>query len=251
MLIKKIRLDKYLFDSGLVESRAKAQALILSGLVYVRGEKIDKPGHPIQADIELEIRNNHLGYVSRGGLKLESAIKYFDIRVGEKICGDIGASTGGFTDCLLQFGAKKVYAIDTGYGQFDYRLRQDQRVILMENSNARYLTETSIPEKIDLLAIDVSFISLKLILPAVMKLMQPLGEIISLIKPQFEAGRKFISKGGVLKDDFIRKKVLDDIILFSGQIGLNVIDIMESPLKKPKGNIEYFMYAGIKNCLIE
>jgi 23S rRNA (cytidine1920-2'-O)/16S rRNA (cytidine1409-2'-O)-methyltransferase len=240
---KKERLDKLLTDLGLVESRTKAQAVILSGTVYVNGQKADKPGHLIHPELPIEIKGNNLPYVSRGGLKLVSALEKFNISPMGWVCVDIGASTGGFTDCLLQHSAKKVYAIDVGYGQLDMKLRKDSRVIMMEKMNARYLNQSNIPEQMDLATIDVSFISLKHILPAAKELLKNTGQLLALIKPQFEAGRKEIAKGGVVKDPKVREKCVQEIIEFAGNSGFQIKDTMESPVHGPAGNIEYFLWA--------
>lgn len=240
---KKERLDKLLVDLGLVETRTKAQALILSGTVYVNGQKSDKPGYLINSELPIEIKGNPLPYVSRGGLKLVSALDQFDITPTDWVCVDIGASTGGFTDCLLQHGAKKVYAVDVGYGQLDMKLRNDPRVVLMEKVNARYLTKQDIPESMDLATIDVSFISLKHILPVAKELLKNGGKLLALVKPQFEAGRKEIAKGGVVKDPKVRENVLQEIVEFAKSIGFQIQGTMESPVHGPAGNVEFLLWA--------
>ncbi len=243
---KKERLDKLLMDLGLVESRTKAQAVILSGTVYVNGQKADKPGHLIHPELPIEIKENTLPYVSRGGLKLVSALEKFNITPMDWVCVDIGASTGGFTDCLLQHGAKKVYAIDVGYGQLDMKLRKDLRVVMMEKVNARYLSPSDFSEPADLVTIDVSFISLKHILPAAKELLKNTGQLLALVKPQFEAGRKEIAKGGVVKDPKVREKCVQDVIEFAGNSGFQINYTTESPVHGPAGNIEYFLWAAKK-----
>lgn len=239
--IKKVRLDKLLLDKGLVESRQKAKALILQGSVSVDGKVVDKAGCLVKVDTSIEI-NHKMPYVSRGGLKLEDAIKVFGINVKGKITMDIGASTGGFTDCLLKNGAKKVYAIDVGYGQMDWRLRNDERVILLEKTNIRYLKKEAISEDINLVTIDVSFISLLKVIPKALEFLSPQGEIIALIKPQFELEKKDVRKGGVVRDKVKRLEAIDRVRKGVKTMGLNVTGIAESPIHGPKGNIEYFIY---------
>ena len=206
---KKTRLDVLLVTRGLQESRQKAQATIMSGLVYVNGQKADKPGTPVAEDAQVEIRGGALRYVSRGGLKLEKAMALWPIRLTGKVCMDVGASTGGFTDCMLQNGAARVYAVDVGYGQLAWKLRSDERVVCLERTNARYLSHEIIPEEPDFASIDVSFISLKLILPAVASVLRREGEVVCLIKPQFEAGREKVGKKGVVRDPAVHREVLE------------------------------------------
>ena len=241
---KKIRLDKLLVEKGLCESREKAQALILAGKVWValdlkNFQKITKAGTKVPEDTSLKLEED-FPYVSRGGLKLEGALNAFKIDVKDAVCLDIGASTGGFTHCLLLRGAKKVYAVDVGKGQLHYKLRQDPKVIVMEGINARYLTEEMFPEKFDLITIDVSFISLKKILSPARKLLKTTGKILALIKPQFEAGPRFVKKG-VVKDNFIRAKIVNEIWAFGEQLKLKPLGVVESPIPGPKGNKEFFI----------
>lgn len=249
---KKIRLDQLLFDKGLVESREKAKALILEGNIRVNGIVVDKAGALINPDDALALENK-MPYVSRGGLKLKHAIDTFGIDVKDKTAMDAGASTGGFTDCLLQHGAQKVYSIDVGYGQLDWRLRNDPRVILLEKTNIRYLEEIVrsqrmedlMGNKIDIATIDVSFISLLKVIPAVLKFLKPSGEIVALIKPQFEVGRKDVGKG-VVKDESKRLEAVENIKSESEKMGLEVKGVTASPIKGPKGNVEYLIYLKKK-----
>ena len=237
----KIRLDKMLFEKGLVESREKAKALIIAGEVLVNGIVTDKAGAQVTPDDELTIKNK-MPFVSRGGLKLAQAVNEFKIDLKDKIAMDVGASTGGFTDCMLQYGAVKIYAIDVGYGQFDWSLRKDERVVLLEKTNIRYLKKSSVPDEIDTAAIDVSFISLTKVIPNLLEFLKPSGEIVALIKPQFEADRKNIGKGGVVKDESKRIEVVEMIKTWSENRGLEVIGTTTSPIKGPKGNVEYLIY---------
>ncbi len=239
--LKKIRLDKLLFDKGLVESREKAKALILEGNVLVNGIVVDKAGTLVKPDDVLTVVSK-MPYVSRGGLKLEHAIKTFGIDVKDKIAMDVGASTGGFTDCLLQHGAKKIYAIDVGYGQFSWILRSDDQVVLLEKTNIRYLDGDLVPDKIDIATIDVSFISLLKVMPKVLEFLSHHGKIVALIKPQFEVGRKDVGKGGVVKDENKRLEVVEKIKNESEKLGFEVKGVTTSPIKGPKGNVEYLIY---------
>ena len=238
----KERLDVALVARGLAETRAKAQASIMSGIVYVNGQKVDKAGTPVAADAVLEVRGHTLRYVSRGGLKLEKAMAAFPITLTDCICADIGASTGGFTDCMLQNGAKKVYAVDVGYGQLDWKLRSDEHVVCMERTNARYLDHEQIPDELDFASIDVSFISLKLILPAVHRVLKAGGHVACLIKPQFEAGREKVGKKGVVRDPDVHLEVLENFLNHAKDSGFTVLDITFSPIRGPEGNIEYLGY---------
>ena len=242
----KKRLDVLLCERGLMESRQKAQAVIMAGQVYVGGQKVDKAGAQTEETAEIEVRGKTLAYVSRGGLKLEKAMQSFPIVLSGAICGDIGASTGGFTDCMLQNGAAKVYAVDVGYGQLAWSLRSDERVICMERTNARYLTHEQIPDELDFASIDVSFISLRLILPAVRGLLKPDGHVVCLVKPQFEAGREKVGKNGVVRDPAVHLEVLEHFLSHAAEAGFSVKDITFSPIKGPEGNIEYlgYLYAG-------
>ena len=238
----KTRLDILLTERGLLDSRQKAQATIMAGEVFVNGQRVDKPGTAVANDAEIEVRGNALRYVSRGGLKLEKAMQTFPLDLRGKICADIGASTGGFTDCMLQNGAKKVYAVDVGYGQLDWKLRNDERVVCMERTNARYLTREEIPDELDFASIDVSFISLKLIFPALYGLLREGGEIACLIKPQFEAGREKVGKKGVVRDPAVHLEVLEAFLRHAKENHFTVLGITYSPIRGPEGNIEYLGY---------
>ena len=235
----KTRLDVLLTERGLLDSRQKAQATIMSGIVFVDGKRVDKAGTMVPNDSNIEIRGTTLKYVSRGGLKLEKAMQTFPLHLEGKVCADIGASTGGFTDCMLQNGAKKVYAVDVGYGQLDWKLRNDERVVCMERTNARYLTHEEIPEELDFASIDVSFISLKLIFPALYGLLREGGEIACLIKPQFEAGREKVGKKGVVRDPAVHLEVLEHFLQHAKDNHFTVLGITYSPIRGPEGNIEY------------
>jgi len=240
---RKERLDRVLVEKGLAGSRQAAKGLIMAGLVQVDGRKVTKVGVEIPIDAEVEIKESPFGkYVSRGGLKLESAIKEFGLNVRSKVCLDVGAARGGFTDCLLQNGAEKVYALDVGYGQLDWKLRNDPRVVNIEKTNIRYFKGEGIKSSIDLATIDVSFISLEKVLPRVKELVRKKGEIVSLIKPQFEAGREKVQRGGVVKDAKIHREVINKIKLLARSLGLEVKGLIPSPIKGPAGNIEYFIY---------
>jgi 23S rRNA (cytidine1920-2'-O)/16S rRNA (cytidine1409-2'-O)-methyltransferase len=240
--MRKERLDKLMVEKGLVPSREKAQALIMIGGVKVNGQVMRKPGQKIREDALIEILQPPCPYVSRGGVKLEGAIKGFGINVEGKVCLDVGASTGGFTDCLLQHGAKRVYAVDVGWGQLHWKLRNDPRVICLEKRNIRYLPKEEIPEEVDLVTIDTSFISLKLVIPAVLKFLKEKAEILALIKPQFEVGKGEVGKGGVVRDPEKHKRVIEEIRIFSQNLGLHPIGVIESPILGPKGNKEFFIY---------
>ncbi len=237
---KKIRLDQLLVEKGLCETKSKAQALIRTGKVVVDGNPITKPGTQISPDKEIKIKEG-LKYVSRGGIKLESAINHFRIEVKDKICLDVGASTGGFTDCLLKFDAQKVYAVDVGKGQLDWKLRNNPKVVVIEGFNARYLSEQIIPEPIQLATIDVSFISLTLILPAVKTVLADKAEMLALVKPQFELPPKFAKKG-VVRSEKDQLKAVEKILNFSQSIGFLTKGWTKSAIKGPKGNQEYFVY---------
>lgn len=238
----KKRLDIVLFERGFAESREKAKALIMSGIVYVNDQKEIKAGRDIKSDDTVEVRGSTLKYVSRGGLKLEKAMESFPITLDDCICMDIGASTGGFTDCMLQNGAKKVYAIDVGYGQLAWKLRSDDRVVNLERTNFRYVTHELIPEEIDFASVDVSFISLKLILPVMHTLLKDGGQAVCLIKPQFEAGRENVGKKGVVRDPQVHENVIRTITEFADTQCFKVLGLEHSPVKGPEGNIEYLMY---------
>lgn len=239
----KIRLDVYLTEKGLTTSRERAKALIMAGQVYIKNQKCDKAGTMLdENETEVEVRGEQLKYVSRGGLKLEKAMQEFPITLDGKVTMDIGASTGGFTDCMLQNGARKVYAVDVGYGQFAWKLRSDERVVNMERTNIRYVTPDDIGEPIDFASIDVSFISLKLVLPAAYNLLSPDGEIVALIKPQFEAGREQVEKHGVVRNPKVHEAVIHQIWEYALSLGLKVYGLSYSPIKGPEGNIEYLIY---------
>ena len=238
----KKRLDKLLVEKGLVKSRERAKALIMAGKVLVNGRVVDKAGAPVSPDARIEIKGEDIPYVSRGGLKLETAIRAFDLDVKGFTCLDVGASTGGFTDCLLKHGAKKVYAVDVGRGQLDWKLRNDPRVISVEGFNARYLTEKEVPEKVDLVVIDVSFISLTKILPVVKQFLKPGGKIVALIKPQFELTKREVDRGkGVIKDPSLHKKAIEKILNFSKEMGLYPENLTLSRPRGPKGNKEFLV----------
>ena len=243
----KIRLDALLVNSGAVQSRERAKALIMAGQVYIDNQKCDKAGLMVDEATVPEIRGEQLKYVSRGGLKLEKAMKEFPITLDGKIAMDIGASTGGFTDCMLQNGAKKVYAVDVGYGQFAWKLRQDERVVNMERTNIRYVTPDMIDDRLDFASIDVSFISLKLVLPVAKTLLAENGEIVALIKPQFEAGREQVGKKGVVRDINVHYEVVRNVIEFAKSIGFFAAGLSYSPIKGPEGNIEYLAYLTLKD----
>ena len=238
-MANKTRLDVLLVERGLIETRQKAQATIMSGLVYVKGQKVDKPGTAVLNDAEIEVRGNALRYVSRGGLKLEKAMATFPIDLNGAICGDIGASTGGFTDCMLQNGASKVYAVDVGYGQLAWKLRSDERVVCMERTNARYLTHDEVPDELDFASVDVSFISLKLILPPLCGLLKEKGHVACLVKPQFEAGKEKVGKKGVVRDPAVHLEVLENFLIHAKESGFTVLGLTYSPIRGPEGNIEY------------
>lgn len=238
----KMRLDVLLVERGLQESRQRAQAVIMSGLVFVDGRRVDKPGSSVSGDAEIEVRGNPLRYVSRGGLKLEKAMSAFPIVLEGMVCGDIGASTGGFTDCMLQNGASRVYAVDVGYGQLAWKLRGDERVVCLERTNARYLSREQIPEELDFASVDVSFISLKLILPPLAALLKAHGHAAALIKPQFEAGREKVGKKGVVRDPQVHREVLEQFLEHARASGFAVLGLTYSPIRGPEGNIEYLGY---------
>ena len=236
------RLDVELVNKGLVESREKAKALIMAGQVYVDGQKAYKGGDKVKEGQMIEVKGGQLPFVSRGGLKLDKSIKSFNIDLKDKVCMDIGASTGGFTDCMLQNGAKKVYSVDVGYGQLAWKLRNDERVVNMERTNIRYLDKSLIEDEVSFISIDVSFISLKLVLPVAYEVLCNGGNLVALIKPQFEAGREEVGKKGVVRDINIHKKVISNTINIASEIGFSVADIDYSPIKGPEGNIEYLCY---------
>lgn len=238
MKIKK-RLDVLLTEQGYADSRAKAQAIIMAGQVYVDGQKADKPGISYEESAAIEVRGETCPYVSRGGLKLEKALRDFGVKPEGYVCSDSGASTGGFTDCLLQQGAKKVFAIDVGYGQLDWKIRSDERVVVMERTNIRYVTPEQLGEPLDLSVIDVSFISLKIVLPAIKALLKEDGQVLCLIKPQFEAGREKVGKKGVVREPETHKEVLDNFVTLAKELDFTILGLTFSPVKGPEGNIEF------------
>lgn len=238
----KERLDVLLVNKGLAESREKAKAIIMSGIVYVDNNKEDKAGSTFDVNANIEVRGNTLRYVSRGGLKLEKAMNCFGVTLADKVAMDVGASTGGFTDCMLQNGAIRVYAVDVGHGQLAWKLRNDERVICMEKTNIRYVTPDDIADKIEFASIDVSFISLTKVLPPVKELLTDDGEIVCLIKPQFEAGREKVGKKGVVRDKKVHEEVVDRIVSYARSIGFQTLALSFSPIKGPEGNIEYLLY---------
>ena len=241
---EKIRLDSRIFDLGLTDSREKAKAFIMAGQVYVNGMKASKAGLTVTEKDTIEVRGTS-EFVSRGGHKLKKAMSSFPISLKDKICMDVGASTGGFTDCMLQNGASKVYSIDVGYGQLAWKLRSDDRVVNLERTNIRYVTDETVPDKIDFFSVDVSFISLTLVLPAVIKLLSENGEGVCLIKPQFEAGREKVGKKGVVRDKAVHSEVVEKIRSFATETGFSVLGLDYSPIKGPEGNIEYLIHIGL------
>lgn len=244
MKIKK-RLDVLLVEKGFAETRTKAQAVIMSGLVYVEGQKADKPGISYEENVTIEVRTGGCPYVSRGGLKLEKALRDFGVDPTGYVCSDSGASTGGFTDCLLQQGASKVFAIDVGYGQLDWKIRSDPRVVVMERTNVRYVTPEDLGEPLDLSVIDVSFISLRIVLPVIKTFLKSTGQVLCLIKPQFEAGKEKVGKKGVVRDPAIHKEVLDDFVALTKEIGFAILGLTFSPVKGPEGNIEFLAHLTL------
>lgn len=240
---RKERVDVLVVERGLAESRTKAQALILAGLVVVDDQRVDKPGSLIPVEAELRLKGEVLPYVSRGGLKLKGAIDHFKLDVRGKVAADIGASTGGFTDCLLQHGAVRVHAIDVGYGQLHEKLRKDDRVRSRERVNARYLTDEDLPEKVGVIVIDVSFISLTQVLPSVLRFLEPGGVLAALVKPQFEVGPDRVGKGGVVRDAVARQDAIDTVTAFVREQGLTVRGLIDSPVPGPAGNVEALLVA--------
>ncbi len=249
--MKKTRLDQLVFDRGLTPSRERARSSIMAGLVYVNGQKETKPGAAFSEDAAVELRGDVVPYVSRGGLKLEKAVKVFCIDPSGFVCADCGASTGGFTDVLLKNGAARVYAVDVGYGQLAWELRQDPRVVCLERTNVRYLTHEQVPEELDLAVMDLSFISLRLVLPAVYGLLKKRGRAVCLVKPQFEAGREKVGKKGVVRDPAVHEEVLRDFLRFSAEAGFALLGLDYSPIRGPEGNIEYLAYLekNGENCV--
>ena len=249
MKVKK-RLDVLLTEQGYADSRTKAQAIIMSGMVYVDGQKADKPGNAYEESVQIEVRGESCPYVSRGGLKLEKALRSFGVKPEGYVCSDSGASTGGFTDCLLQQGAKKVFAIDVGYGQLDWKIRSDERVVVMERTNIRYVTPEQLGEPLDLSVIDVSFISLKIVLPAIKALLKPAsGQVLCLIKPQFEAGKEKVGKKGVVREPATHKEVLDEFVSLANTLGFRILGLTFSPVKGPEGNIEFLAHLTLADTV--
>ena len=246
MKIKK-RLDVLLVERLYADSRTKAQAIIMSGNVYVNGQKADKPGTSFEETVDIEVRGAVCPYVSRGGLKLEKALRDFGVKPEGYVCSDSGASTGGFTDCLLQQGAKKVFAIDVGYGQLDWKIRSDERVVVMERTNIRYVTPEDLGEPLDLSVIDVSFIGLEIVLPTIKTLLKPTGQVLCLIKPQFEAGKENVGKKGVVRDPKIHKMVLDNFVTLVHSLGFKILGLTFSPVKGPEGNIEFLGHLTLND----
>lgn len=242
MSSKKERLDILLVEKGICNSRERAKTNIMAGLIFVDGHRVDKAGEKVSRDVEIIFKGEELKYVSRGGLKLEKAMNEFNISLDNKVCMDIGASTGGFTDCMLQNGASKVFSVDVGYGQFAWKLRVDERVVCMERTNIRYVTPEDIGDKLDFASIDVSFISLRTIMPAVKNLLKDNGEVVALIKPQFEAGRDKVGKKGVVREKSVHKEVVSNIANYLIENDFNIVGMSFSPIKGPEGNREYLVY---------
>ena len=246
--MKKVRLDQLVYELGFTESRERAKTTIMSGIVFVNNQRADKPGMAVDPEAKIEVRGHALPFVSRGGYKLDKALKVFPVYPDGKHCIDCGASTGGFTDVLLQHGAEKVYSVDVGYGQLAWKLRNDERVVNLERTNLRYVTEEQIPELLDIAVMDVSFISIKLVLPAVKALLKENADIVCLIKPQFEAGREEVGKKGVVRDKKVHEEVIHSILDFAPTIGLTVKGLDFSPIKGPEGNIEYICHMVNAEC---
>ena len=240
----KIRIDRLLVERGLVESRERGQAIIIAGQVLVNGQKQDKAGGLVPEDAEIRILGEVLPYVSRGGLKLEAALREFKVSVEGKIALDVGASTGGFTDCLLQHGCNKVYAVDVGYGQMAWKIRQDPRVVVIERTNIRTIEPSLIPGPVAIVVIDASFISLEKVIPSIMQFLGPESELIALIKPQFEVGKGQVGKGGIVRDEGLRIAVVERVKVFFDETGLNVIGVIQSPITGQDGNVEFLIYAS-------
>lgn len=242
----KKRLDVLLTEQGYADTRSKAQAIIMAGQVYVNGQKADKPGISYEDTVQIEVRGETCPYVSRGGLKLEKALRDFGVKPDGYVCSDSGASTGGFTDCLLQQGAAKVFAIDVGYGQLDWKIRSDPRVVVMERTNIRYVTPEDLGEPLDLSVIDVSFIGLEIVLPAIKNLLKPQqGQVLCLIKPQFEAGKDNVGKKGVVRDPEVHKMVLDNFVTLAKHLEFTILGLTFSPVKGPEGNIEFLAHLTL------
>lgn len=243
----KKRLDVLLLELGYADTRTKAQAIIMSGQVYVNDQKVDKPGTTFEDTVAIEVRGSTCPYVSRGGLKLEKALRDFGIDPTGYVCSDSGASTGGFTDCLLQKGASKVFAIDVGYGQLDWKIRSDPRVVVMERTNVRYVTSEQLGELLDLSVIDVSFISLNIVLPVIKSFLKPVGQVVCLIKPQFEAGKEKVGKKGVVRDPETHKEVLDRFVKLAKELNFSINGLTFSPVKGPEGNIEFLAHLTLSS----
>ena len=239
--LHKQRLDVVVFERGLASSRARAQALIMAGRILVNEQPVDKPGTRVTPDDRIRCTGDELPYVSRGGIKLAAALDQFQVAVEGRTCLDVGASTGGFTDCLLQCGARQVYSVDVGYGQMAWKLRQDPRVVVMERTNIRHMPRKALPQTVDLITIDVSFISLRIVVPACLKFLKPDGRILALVKPQFEVGKGQVGKGGVVRDAALRDAVLKDLQIFLADLRLHITDPIPSPILGPKGNQEYLL----------
>ena len=240
--VKKERIDRLLVERELVESRARAKARLMAGDVFVDGQRVDKAGTRVSVESSIEMRGDEMPFVSRGGLKLDSALEQFDLEVKDRIAIDVGASTGGFTDCLLQRGVQKVYAVDVGYGQLAWRLRQDERVVVLERENIRHLPQESVEELCSLAVIDCSFISLDLVLPNTLRFLSEEADVVALIKPQFEVGRERLGKGGVVRDQDARREAIDDIIESADALGLRFVDGIDCPVHGPAGNVEYLAW---------
>ena len=240
--MKKVRLDQLVFERGFTESRERAKTTVMSGLVFVNGQRADKPGMAVSPDAVIEVRGDAIPFVSRGGFKLDKALKVFPIDPADLVCIDCGASTGGFTDVLLQHGAAKVYAVDVGYGQLAWKLRNDPRVVNLERTNLRYVTDEQIPEKLDLAVMDVSFISVRLVIPAVKALLKDGAALVCLIKPQFEAGREEVGKKGVVREKAVHREVIEAVLAFARETGWSVLGLDFSPIRGPEGNIEFICY---------
>ena len=243
--MKKERIDILLCELGFCESRSKAQATLMEGLVFVDGQRVDKPGTTVSREANIEVRGKLCPYVSRGGLKLEKALNFFGVKPEGYVCSDSGASTGGFTDCLLQQGAKKVFAIDVGYGQLDWKIRNDDRVVVMERTNIRNVTPEQLGEPLDLSVVDVSFISLKIVLPVIKNLLKPTGQVLCLIKPQFEAGKEKVGKKGVVREISTHIEVLENFLSLAESLGFTVVNLTFSPVKGPEGNIEFLGHLSL------
>ena len=244
---EKRRIDQLLVERGLAQSRQRAQSALMAGLVYVSGQRVDKAGALVAADAAIELRGETCPYVSRGGLKLARAVEAFGLDLTDAVCMDVGASTGGFTDCMLRSGAAKVYCVDVGYGQLDWKIRSDPRVVVMERTNIRYVTPEQLGEPLDLSVVDVSFISLKLVLPVIKTLLKPTGQVLCLIKPQFEAGKEKVGKKGVVREKSTHKEVLDNFVALADELQFKILGLTFSPVKGPEGNIEFLGHLTLDN----